>query len=170
MRIISRARSGLKRLLPPIADIRCIRSLPARSRNKAPDLCPALVILVGPYYGEPEFVWRSNQRVGRHLDPLAIKSHSIISTLCIPIHILDALTVSDGAARPSPACKAVEPLLERRVRIFSIEVAGDSQLGNKQKRQCRADNAEVDRSCSEISHAKFGHVGQALWPEADQKP
>src|SRR4249919_54859 len=103
-----------------------IRSLPARSGNKAPDLCPAFVVLVWPYDGEPKFVWCSYQRIGRHLDPLAVKSHSIFAVLRIPIHILDALAISERAAKPSPACKAVEPTLERRVFIFSIEVAGES--------------------------------------------
>src|SRR5262245_54416808 len=100
-----------------------IRSLPARSGNKAPDLCPAFV-LVWPYDGEPKLVWCSYQRIGRHLDPLAIKSHSIFAVLRIPIHILDDLAISERAAKSSPACKAFEPPLERRVFIFSIEVAG----------------------------------------------
>ena len=108
------------------ADIRCIRSLPACSGNKAPDLCPAFGVLVWPYHGEPKFVWCSYQRIGRHLDPLAVKSHSIFAILRIPIHILDALAISGRAAKPSPASKAVEPSFERRVCIFSIEVAGES--------------------------------------------
>jgi hypothetical protein len=112
--------------LPLKADMCCIRSLPARPGNKAPDLCPAFVVLVWPYDGEPKFVWCSYQRIGRHLDPLAVKSHSIFAVLRIPIHILDALAISERAAKPSPACKAVEPPLERRVFIFSIEVAGES--------------------------------------------
>src|SRR6516164_7518152 len=53
--------------------------LPARSRNKAPDLCPAFIVLVGPHDGQPELVWSSHQRVGRYLDPLAVKSHPIFS-------------------------------------------------------------------------------------------
>src|SRR4029450_137135 len=85
-----------------------IRSLPARSGNKAPDLCPAFVVLVWPYHGEPKFVWCSYQRSGPPLHPLAFKSHSIFAVLRIPIHILDALAISERAAKPSPACKAVE--------------------------------------------------------------
>src|SRR4030095_3004659 len=101
-----------------------IRSLPARSGNKAPDLCPAFVVLVWPYHGEPKFVWCSYQRIGRHLDPLAVKSHSIFAVLRIPIHILDALAISERAAKPSPACKAVEPPLERRVTYFPSRSRG----------------------------------------------
>ena len=48
-------------------------SLPARSRNEAPDLRPAFIVLVGPYHGQPELVWHSYQSVGRDLDPLAVK-------------------------------------------------------------------------------------------------
>jgi|SRR6516162_7869638 len=68
--------------------------LPARSRNKAPDLCPAFIVLVGPHDGQPELVWSSHQRVGRYLDPLAVKSHPIFSIFRIPIHILDGLAIS----------------------------------------------------------------------------
>jgi len=67
----------------------------------------------------------------RHLDPLAVKSHSIFAVLRFPIHILDALSISERAAKPSPACKAVEPPLERRVFIFSIEVAGGKPTWEK---------------------------------------
>src|SRR5262245_21585784 len=112
--------------LPPKSGHSRIRSLPARSGNKAPDLCPAFVVLVWPYDGEPKFVWCSYQRIGWHLDPLAIKSHSIFAVLRIPIHILDDLAIGERAAKSSPACKAFEPPLERRVFIFSIEVAGKS--------------------------------------------
>ena len=35
------------------------------------------------------------ERVGRYLDPLAVKPDSIFSILRIPIHILDALPISD---------------------------------------------------------------------------
>src|SRR5262245_47712519 len=69
--------------------------LPARSRNKAPDLRPAFIVLVGPYDGQPELVWYSHQRVGRHLVPLAVKSYPIFSVFRIPIHILDALAISN---------------------------------------------------------------------------
>src|SRR4029450_6914610 len=51
-----------------------IRSLPARSGNKAPDLCPAFVVLVWPYDGEPKFVLCSYHPIRRPLDPLAVKS------------------------------------------------------------------------------------------------
>ncbi len=71
------------------------RSLPARSRDKAPDLRPAVIVLVEPYHGPPEFVWYSYQRIGRHLDPLAVKPHSIFSIFRIPIHILDGLAISN---------------------------------------------------------------------------
>ena len=74
---------------------RGINSLPSRSRNKAPDLRPAFIVLVEPYHGQPELVWHSYQRVGRHFDPLAVKPHSIFSTFRIPIHILDALAIGD---------------------------------------------------------------------------
>jgi hypothetical protein len=65
--------------------------LPASSRNKAPDLRPAFIVLVRPYHRQSEFVWYSYQRVGRYLDPLAVKPDSIFpscvsqstsSTLC----------------------------------------------------------------------------------------
>src|SRR5215467_7600706 len=69
--------------------------LPARSRNKAPDLCPAFIVLVRPYDGQPELVGYSHQRVGRYLDPLAVKSHPIFSIFRIPIHILDGLAISN---------------------------------------------------------------------------
>jgi hypothetical protein len=70
-------------------------SLSARSRNEAPDLRPAFIVLVRPYHGQPELVWYSYQSVGRDLDPLAVKPHKIFSIFRIPIHILDALAISD---------------------------------------------------------------------------
>ena len=69
--------------------------LPGRSRNKAPDLGPAFIVLVEPYHGQSELVWHSYQRVGRHFNPLAVKPHSIFSIFRIPIHILDALAIGD---------------------------------------------------------------------------
>ena len=110
----------------------CMRrnSLAAGSRNKAPDLRAAFIVLVWPYDGEPKFVWCSYQRIEWHLDPLAVKSHSIFAVLRIPIHILDALAISERAAKPSPACKAVKPPLERRVFIFSIANPGKNSNDN----------------------------------------
>ena len=54
--------------LPPKADIYSSKAwtisnplelLPARSRNKAPDLRPTFIVLVRPNYGQPELVWYS---------------------------------------------------------------------------------------------------------------
>src|SRR5262249_9761237 len=89
--------------------------LPARSRNKAPDLRPTFIVLVRPNYGQPELVWHSYQSFRRYLDPLAVKPHPILSILRIPIHICNALTIGICAAKRSSAREAVEPLLERRV-------------------------------------------------------
>ena len=40
-----------------VDDSNPLELLPARSRNKAPDLRPTFIVLVRPYYGQPELVW-----------------------------------------------------------------------------------------------------------------
>jgi hypothetical protein len=80
----------------------------------------AVTVVIGPHDGRAETVRFSyNCRVGDY-KPFPVNSHTIVALPGVPINIQNTDTVGKRAAQSVPAPKAVEPLLERRIREAAV--------------------------------------------------
>src|SRR5262249_38003624 len=78
-----------------------------------------------------------------HVDPFAVYSHAVVSTLGFPIDVADRATVGVGAARPLAAPQALEPLVQFRVLrgIASIDIARlRTWRGQHDQQNCTGDS------------------------------
>ena len=89
-------------------------SLSPGARHKTADLGFA-PFFVRPNDGRPKTIGLRYKGGLGHINPLSLKTHTVVAVLCIPVHILDTDAVGKRAAQSFPAREFIEPLLERRI-------------------------------------------------------
>jgi len=125
----------------------------------------SIEVHVRPDNGWPKFIGLLNYRTVRNDYPLIEETHAVASVLHIPINVLNAEPVREGAAQTLSACELVEPRVKRFIGVAAIVTClrsdDDTEMKDQSsKKYLHYIRATVTRQLLAYRRAIFGAL---LW-------